>query len=169
MTFANASHRISAMDVIDESLANMTKAEALADMRKDAFWYRVDTLLANQGKTLKDLSEATELKYSTILSWRINKRLPDLSSAIDIAQFLGVLVESLTDRMGFHTPSVESIIEDAFNKIPKDIASSASGLAEARKDAENAGKTLDKFLAELKVTARILEVDLDKDDKSAED
>ena len=96
-----------------------TKAKQNEEARKGAFWVRVDSLLTDKSKTLKDIAEATEIRYQTIISWRANNRLPDLSSALDIAKFLGVLVETLTEFEEFKKPSISSIVSDTFMSIPE--------------------------------------------------
>ena len=62
------------------------------------FWSSVDGLLSRTGRNLKDLAESTGLKYQTVIGWRTYKRLPNLRSALSIADFLGVSVEVLCGR-----------------------------------------------------------------------
>ena len=67
-----------------------TKEEMLS-----IFWETTDRLLAKSGRLLSDLAGETGIKYQTMLGWRANKRLPDLYSAVLIADALDVPVEML--------------------------------------------------------------------------
>lgn len=60
---------------------------------QETYWYRIDDILKKKSRTLQDLAEETGIKYPTILSWRSRKKLPDLASALAIAQYFGVSIE----------------------------------------------------------------------------
>ena len=79
------------------------------------FWYRVDDLLTKKGKTLQEMAEATNIKYPTILSWRARKRLPDLMSALNIAEFFGVTIEYLLEIRDKKTDLVREFDEICLN------------------------------------------------------
>lgn len=121
------------------------------DELQDVFWYRVDDLLSKKGKTLQEMAEATEIKYNTLLGWRANKRLPDLRSAVLIANFFDVNVEYLCGNR-----SKKTEIEKDFNEI---IESSSDTFRKMLKETGR-DETLPqmvhefaKFFDELRITA----------------
>ncbi len=94
-------------------------SEKKKERRLQLFWDNVDILLAKKNCTLRDVAEKTGLKYQTILGWRTNNRLPDLSAAIDMAKCLGVLVENLTEPGEYGGISVQDLVKDAAAFVPQ--------------------------------------------------
>lgn len=129
------------------------------DALQEVFWYRVNDMIAKRQKTLQDVAEATGIKYSTILGWRTNKRLPDLRSALLIANFLEVNVEFLC---GFRSKAVEleKEFEEGLEANPryKKALEDADKLDAARETVHSIGDLLD--------TLRILAVSHPEDDSS---
>ena len=72
------------------------------------FWSTLDTLLMKEGRTLLDMAEATGIKYQTLIGWRTNKRLPDLYSALLIADFMAIPLEALCLADGLGKVAKES-------------------------------------------------------------
>lgn len=101
------------------------------ESRIDTFWYRLDRVLMLRKMTLKELSKETGIKYQTIAGWRMHKRLPDLSSALDIASALDVSVEYLTE-IGYLQQNLKQKVNEfmidinpAFAKNNMDVINSA--------------------------------------------
>lgn len=59
------------------------------------FWQRLKGLLKSQKITQAKLCESCEISLATFVSWIHNERLPDLISAVKIAQCLNTSVEYL--------------------------------------------------------------------------
>jgi len=60
-----------------------------------AFWLRVKSLLKANDLTQAELAKLAGVSYHTLRSWINNKRFPDVSSAAEMANVLGVRVEYL--------------------------------------------------------------------------
>ena len=63
--------------------------------KKLPFWERVKALQRTQKITQKELAALVELKYSTLKFWVCYGFLPDVDTACNIADVLGVSVEYL--------------------------------------------------------------------------
>ena len=103
------------------------------DTRIDTFWYRFDRLLMIRKMTLRELCDKTGIKYQTLAGWRMHRRLPDLSSALDIAKALNVSVEYLSE-IGYLNQSLKQKVNEfmidinpAFAKNNKELIDSAVG------------------------------------------
>ncbi|MCR5436187.1 MAG: helix-turn-helix transcriptional regulator [Treponema sp.] len=59
------------------------------------FWIRLKALMKSQKITQEKLCKTCDISLATFVSWIHNNRLPDLLSAIKIAQTLGTTVEFL--------------------------------------------------------------------------
>ncbi|WP_294429135.1 helix-turn-helix transcriptional regulator [uncultured Treponema sp.] len=59
------------------------------------FWQRVKELLKSQKLTQDKLCKSCDISLATFVSWIHNERLPDLTSAIKIAEALNTSVEFL--------------------------------------------------------------------------
>ena len=70
------------------------------------FWIVFDGITAMKQISIRKLSEETGINYQTIAGWKQNKRLPDLYSAILIADYLSCPLEVMCR-------STESSIEPA--------------------------------------------------------
>ena len=57
------------------------------------FWTAFDVAVAVKRVTVRELSRETGIKYQTIAGWRQHKRLPDLYSAVLIADYLSIPLE----------------------------------------------------------------------------
>ena len=111
------------MKTIDEEFKAMTPDER-REYRTKLFWKRIDRILADKGITLKDVAEQAGLKYSTVISWRANGRLPDLSSALDIAEVLGVFLENIASPLEYPQIKAVDILSDASALVPEELKSS---------------------------------------------
>lgn len=99
----------------------------------DEFWQRIDMLLSENRKSLKQLWAAIRVKAGTGDGWRYNKRFPSVDYCVDIARYLGVSVEwlvtgeeiSLPDEQDVSTIGTSGIVNDS--KIRQFIPGERSG------------------------------------------
>lgn len=73
------------------------------------FWIRLKALMKSQKITQEKLCKTCDISLATFVSWIHNNRLPDLLSAIKIAQTLGTTVEFLVTGKEFSDSFFESL------------------------------------------------------------
>ena len=119
------------------------------EILQSRFWYRVDDLLIKKGKTLQELSESAGIKYPTILSWRARKRLPDLISALCIAEFFGVSVEHLLELPSMHTDLKRQIMEAVSDATPERLERYRPAIDSSLKAADSFADLVERLAIDL--------------------
>ena len=61
----------------------------------DTFWIRVENELNSTGRTIRELSSAMNIPYSTIIDARRRKSYPRADIMFKISRFLGLTVDAL--------------------------------------------------------------------------
>ena len=78
------------------------------------FWQRVKEIIKTQKLTQEKLCKSCDISLATFVSWIHNDRLPDLTSAIKIAEILNTSVEFLVNGK-------ESEMKNDINNLISDI------------------------------------------------
>lgn len=89
------------------------------------FWRRFDVVLDERNLQIKDLCQNSGIPYKTLTGWRSKHRLPDLETAVYIAQALSCSLDSLMGVKESREPSVQDRVyeymEQNFPTVLKDV------------------------------------------------